>query len=70
MLEVLGTYNVTVKELKGILSYLYATHAWVRGRKQLNNCNVHVMGELYSNGMAAFESKSLLGYSGAQMQTV
>ena len=30
ILEVLGAYNMTVKELKGILSYLYATQAWVR----------------------------------------
>ena len=31
VLEVLVTYNVSVKELKKILSYLYATQSWVRG---------------------------------------
>ena len=31
VLEVLVTYNVSVKGLKKILSYLYATQSWVRG---------------------------------------
>ena len=29
VIEMLGTYSVSVKQLKGILSYLYATQVWV-----------------------------------------
>ena len=46
VLEALGTYSMSVKELKSILSYLYTTHVWVslwrKGGASYTYIHVHV----------------------------
>ena len=44
VVETLGTYNVTVKELKFILSYLYTTQLWVSGACNLYTTQLWVSG--------------------------